>query len=152
MYDIPLSDRTAALEHPYDLEFRLEKGEGNTYTLITTMDLHGGSFYISPNAKRDFKGKFRVEIADQDHVVLGERIKEIPRSVEVIDLHPFVDGTVEWVNEDTRYEHTFTLMTKEDLDVGGKYSFTIEPKCTLEEVPFMIKQRSGVLTIEKWKC
>ena len=30
--------------------------------------------------------------------------------------------------------------------------FTIEPKCTLEEVPFLIKQRSGVLTIEKWKC
>lgn len=152
MYDVPLTDSAAAMDHPYDLHFRLEKAGGNRYTLITSMDLHGGSFYVSPNSTRDFKGKFHVEVADLGHVVLEESFKEIPRSIEVIDLHLFVNGPVDWVNTDTKYEHTLTVTTKEDFDIGGKYQFTIEPKCTMEIIPFLIKQRSGVLTIEKWKC
>jgi len=152
MYDVPLTDREAAMDHPYDLEFSVEKAGENQYTLITTMELHGGSFYVSPNSTRDFKGKFHLEFANLGHVVLGDVIKETPRSKEEIDLHQYVNGLVNWVSVDTEYEHTFNVSSKEDFDIGGKYRFTIEPKCTLEEVPFMIKQRSGVLTIEKWKC
>jgi TonB family protein len=152
MYDVPLTDSAAAMDHPYDLHFRLEKAGESRYTLISTMDLHGGSFYVSPNSTRDFKGKFHVEVADLGHVVLEDSFKEIPRSIEVIDLHRFVNGPVDWVNADTKYEHTLTVTTKEDFDIGGKYQFTIEPKCTMEIIPFLIKQRSGVLTIEKWKC
>ena len=152
MYAVPLTDRKAALEHPYDLDFRLEKTGADTYALITTMELHGGSFYVSPCAKRDFKGKFRVEVANEDHVALAADFTETPRSAEVIDLHPFVEGPVNWVNVNTTYEHRLTVSSKEDFELGGKYVFVIEPKCTLEQVPFLIKQRSGVLTIEKWKC
>ena len=42
--------------------------------------------------------------------------------------------------------------SKEDFDIGGKIIFVIEPKCTLEEIPLMFKYRSGVLTVEPWKC
>lgn len=152
MYDVPLTNREAAMKHPYDIEFEVKQAGPNTYTLITTMKLHGGSFYVSPNARRDFKGKFHVEVADRKHVVLEDGFMETPRSTEVIDPHPFIDGTVNWVSVDTRYEHTLTVTSKEDFEIGGKYRFTIEPKCTLEEVPFLIKQRAGVLTIGKWKC
>lgn len=151
-YDVLLSDRAAAMDHPYDIEFEVKQAGPNTYTLITTMKLHGGSFYVSPNARRDFKGKFHVEVANHDHVVLEDGFTETPRSMEVVDPHPFIDGTVNWVNVDTRYEHTLTVTSADDFEIGGKYRFTIEPKCKLEEVPFMIKQRAGVLTIEKWKC
>lgn len=152
MYEVPLTDRKAALEHPYDLAFRIEQVGNDKYTLVTTMELHGGSFYVSPHAERDFKGKFRVEVANEDHVVMADDFTETPRSMEVVDPHPFVDGPVNWVNVDTKYEHRLTVISKEDFEVGGKYVFTIEPKCTLEQVPFLIKQRAGVLTIEKWKC
>jgi len=152
MYDVPLADREAALNHPYDLGFSLEKATGNEYTLTTTMKLHGGSFYVSPHSTRDFKGKFSVELANDDHLTLANDFKEIPRSKEEIDPHQFVNGPVNWVNVDTKYEHTFNVTSKADFDLGGKYRFTIEPKCTLEEVPFMIKSRSGVLTMEKWGC
>ncbi len=152
MYDVPLTDREAAMKHPYDIEFELKQTGADMYTLITTIKLHGGSFYVSPNARRDFKGKFHVEVANHDHVVLEDGFAETPRSMEVVDPHPFIDGTVNWVNVDTRYEHMLTVNSSEDFEIGGKYRFTIEPKCTLEEVPFMIRQRAGVLTIEKWKC
>ena len=151
MYDVPLTDRSAALDHPYDLEVSLEKAGGNRYTLTTMMKLHGGSFYISPFSTGDFKGKFHLEVANQGHVVLDDEFTEAPRSKEEIDLHQFVNGPVNWVSVDTKYEHSFTVTSREDFDVGGKYIFTIEPKCTLEQVPFMLKYRAGVLTIEKGK-
>ena len=152
MYDIPLIDREAALNHPYDLDFELEKRADDKYDLITSMKLFGGSFYVSPHSTRDFTGKFRIEIAPNDSLKMGDDFKETPRSKEVIDPHQFVNGPVNWVKEDTKYEHRLNVKSQEDFDIGGKIIFTIEPKCTLEEIPLMFKYRSGVLTVEKWKC
>ncbi len=152
MYDSPLIDNEAVINHPYELAFEVEKTGEDQFTMITTMKLFGGSFYVSPHSKRDFKGKFTIEIAPNENLKLGSDFIETPRSKEVIDPHPFVDGPVNWVKEDTRYEYQLTAISKEDFDIGGKIFFTIEPKCTLEEIPVMFKYRSGVLTIEKWKC
>ena len=152
MYDVPLIDREIALNQPYELAYSVEKLKKDKFSMITTMKLFGGSFYVSPHSSRDFSGKFTIEIAPNENLKLEADFTETPRSKEVIDPHQFVNGPVNWVNEDTRYEHQLTVKTKEDFDIGGKIFFTIEPKCTLEEIPVMFKYRSGVLTIEEWKC
>lgn len=152
LYNVPILDREVAMNHPYDIDFDLEKVGEDQYRLITNMKLHGGSFYVSPYSTNDFKGKFRIEIANDDHMVMEDAFTEKPRSREEIDLHQFVNGPVNWVSEDTRYEHTFTVRSTVDFAVGGKYQFTIEPRCTMEIVPFLIKNRSGVLSIEKAGC
>jgi hypothetical protein len=152
MYDSPLIVREVAINNPYVLSFDIEKGKDDQYSMVTTMKLFGGSFYVSPHSTRDFKGRFTIELVDNDHLILGDNFKETPRSEEVFDPHQFVNGLVNWVQEDTRYDHSLTVKSQEDFDVGGKIIFTIEPKCTLEEIPFMIKYRSGVLSIEDWKC
>ncbi len=152
MYDSPLIDRKVALNHPYELTYSVEKIRKGQYRMITTMKLFGGSFYVSPHSTGDFKGKFTIEIAPNENLTMGADFEETPRSKEVIDPHPFVGGPVNWVNEDTRYEHRLSINSQEDFEVGGKIIFTIEPKCTLEEIPVMFKYRSGVLTIEAWKC
>jgi len=152
MYDSPLIDREVALNNPYELTFDIEKVKGDQYSMVTTMKLFGGSFYVSPNSTRDFKGRFTIEIADNDNLILGDDFIETPRSKEVFDPHQFVNGPVNWVQEDTRYHHQLTVTSQEDFEVGGKIIFTIEPKCTLEEIPFLIKYKSGVFTIEKWMC
>ena len=152
MYDLPLTNREMALNHPYELAYSVEKtGEGQ-YRMNTTMKLFGGSFYVSPHSTGDFTGKFTIEIAPNENLKMGANFKETPRSKEVIDMHQFVGGPVNWVKEDTRYEHALTVNSQKDFDIGGKIIFTIEPKCTLEEIPVMFKYRSGVLTIEEWKC
>jgi hypothetical protein len=152
MYDSPLIDREVALNNPYELTFDIEKEKDDQYSMVTNMKLFGGSFFVSPHSTRDFSGRFTIELADNYHLTLGEDFKETPRSKEVIDPHQFVNGPVNWVQEDTKYEYQLNVTSQEDFDVGGKIIFTIEPKCTLEEIPFMIKFRSGVLTIEEWKC
>ncbi len=149
---LPGTDPRAAQEHPYDLLFTVKKAGDKTYTLITTMKLHGGSYYASPNCSRDLKGKFHVEVAEQEQVIMAKRFQEIPLALEGMLHHPVVQGPLDWIDQDTRYEHILTVNTKEDVDVPGSYRFTIEPRCTLEEIPFVIKQRSGVLTMERVGC
>lgn len=152
MYDSPLIDRQVAFNNPYELTFDIEKGKDDQYSMVTTMKLFGGSFYVSPHSTRDFTGRFTIELAEYDNLELGDDFIETPRSKEVFDPHQFVNGLVNWVQEDTRYDYQLTLKSQEDFEVGGKIIFTIEPKCTLEEIPFIIKYKSGVLTIEKWMC
>jgi hypothetical protein len=152
MYDSPFIDKEIAIDHPYELAYRVEKTGDGQFDLITTMKLFGGSFYVSPNSSGDFSGKFTIEVADNENLQVGTDFLETPRSKEVIDPHQFVNGPVNWVKEDTRYEHRLTVKTQEDFDIGGKIFFTIEPKCTLEEIPLMFKYRSGDLTVEEWKC
>jgi len=152
MYNSPLIDYDVAVNHPYDVDFMVKKTTEGQFSLITWMQLYGGSFYVSPHSITDFKGRFAVEVAPNEDLVIEADFLETPRSIEVIDPHRFVNGPVNWVSEDTRYDYPLTIKSKKDFDIGGKLMFVIEPKCTLEEIPLMFKYRSGVLTVEKWEC
>ncbi|HCY80824.1 MAG TPA: hypothetical protein DHV22_04055, partial [Xanthomarina gelatinilytica] len=99
------------------------------------------------HAKKDFKGKFSMTIEDSSKLNMTDDIIEIPRSVEEMDTHPFVDGKVNWVRENTLYKQNLNILTKDDFEVTGFIRFTIEPRCTYEEIPFKVTQSSGVLQV-----
>ena len=145
-------DLDSVQNHPYDADFKVEQSDDGQYSLVTEMKLHGGSFFVSPTTDEGFKGKFRVEIAPNDDLLLGTGLTETPPTKTVIDPHRFVNGPVNWVTEDTRYEFPLELNTEDDFMIGGKLIFVIEPKCTLEHVPIMFKYKNGVLTVEPWEC
>jgi hypothetical protein len=152
MYDSPLIDYEIAVSHPYDVDFKVEKAEDGQFKLVTSMKLYGGSFFVSPHSTTDFKGRFCVEVAPNDDLSIGTEFLETPPTQTVTDPHRFVNGPVNWVTEDTKYDHPLKLNTDKDFMIGGKLIFVIEPKCTLEEVPVMFKYENGVLTVEKWEC
>ncbi|MCF8463729.1 MAG: hypothetical protein K9G41_02735 [Flavobacteriales bacterium] len=152
MYESPLIDHEIAKNHPYDVDFKIEKTSGGQYKLVTIMQLFGGSFYVSPHSTMNFKGRFTIEIAPNNNLSIGSSFVETPHSETVIDPHQFVHGPVNWVTKNTRYDHSLQLHTEDDFEIGGKLIFVIEPKCTLEEVPILFKYKNGVLTVEKWKC
>ena len=81
--DIPSlkDERTEiALDEPYELDFTIEKTSDGQYALVATMELFGGSFYVSPRSTGDFKGKFRVEVAPNKDLEIGSDFTEEPRS------------------------------------------------------------------------
>jgi len=149
MYDSPLIDYEIAVSHPYDVDFNIGKAEDGQFKLVTSMKLYGGSFFVSPHSATDFKGRFSVEAAPNKDLSIGTEFLETPRTQTVTDPDRFVNGPVNWVTEDTRYEHPLKISSDEDFMIGGKLIFVIEPKCTLEEVPVMFKYENGVLTVEK---
>ncbi len=137
---------------PYVLNFKIEKLEQENYELVIEMNLKNGSYYVSPNAKRDFKGKFSLVFDENDKLKLSSKLKETPLSVEEYDPHPFVNGTVNWVRENTSYHQKLKPNTNEDFNVKGHIQFTIEPRCTLEKIPFIIKYHNGEMKIELFGC
>ena len=137
---------------PYDLKMQINTLENNMFDFEVSILLYNGAHYISPNAVRDFTGKFTIHIEDNPQLEIVSELEETPRSVEEIDLHPFTNGTVNWVREDTRYNQTLKPTVETDFDVMGFIQFTIEPRCTLEKIPIIIKYRDGDLRVEVFGC
>jgi len=136
----------------YTLHFEIENTDNQNPSLIIDVALHNDSHYISPNAKREFKGKFHIDLGNYTHLSFKGDILETPLSVESFDAHPFVNGTVNWVDVNTTYKQPLHVKSKENFEVFGRLRFTIEPRCTLEEIPFAISYQAGIMKITYPKC
>ena len=145
-------DQPALFPEPYELGFTMNKLENNFYDFEVSMVLHNGAHYISPNAVREFKGKFTIKMDDTDKLETIDGLIETPRSVEEIDPHPFTNGTVNWVRENTTYHQKLKPTVDSNFEVKGFIQFTIEPRCTLEKVPFIIKYVGGDMRVELFGC
>jgi len=136
----------------YDLQIRIETSENNKQYLVFDMKLHNNSHFISPYAKRDFKGKFNFNLGSYTNLGFEGNVIETPRSIEEVDEHPFVRGTVNWVRVNTTYKQRLNIKINEDFEVFGRVIFTIEPRCSLEQIPFAISYKNGVMKLFSPKC
>jgi hypothetical protein len=134
---------------PYHSKFLILNHKDGSTSLLIDMELYGGSYFISPKAKRPFKGKFNVSIDQDSSLSLGDLISETPPSTALYDPHPFIDGEVNWINVNTRYEYALNVNPDEDFEVSGRLTFVIEPRCTLETLEFVISQRDGELSVAR---
>lgn len=139
-------------DQEYTLHFEIENTNNQKPILVISMKLHNNSHYISPFAKRDFKGKFYMDLGNYTHLDFDGDIIETPRSIEEFDPHPFVNGTVNWVRVNTIYRQPLQIKSITNFDVFGKLRFTIEPRCSLEEIPFAISYKNGVFKIKDIEC
>ena len=137
---------------PYELKMKMNELEKDEFELELSMLLFNGAHFVSPNAKRAFKGKFTVHLDDNDKLVPISELIENPPSVEEYDPHPFVNGNVNWVREDTKYTLKLKRNAEKYFSVKGFIQFTIEPRCTLEKIPIIIKNIKGKLRVELFQC
>jgi hypothetical protein len=145
-------ENTEPTEEPYTIKFLLETTAKNETFLVIEMELNNDSHFVSPNAKRDFKGKFNPSLKDNEFFTIEGELIESPLSVEEIDPHPFVGGAVNWVRVNTTYRQKISINTQEDFDYVKTVQFTIEPRCTLEKVEYIVKSRSGKVYFERFLC
>ncbi len=136
----------------YTLHFDIEKSKNQEHILVIAIELNNGAHFISPHAKRDFSGKFYMDLGSYTHLGFEGDIIESPRSSEEFDPHPFTGGLVNWVRINTTYKQALLLKSQDDFEVFGRLRFTIEPRCTLEEIPFGISYQNGVLKVIEPKC
>lgn len=131
---------------PYHLDLKIENTETDSKELVLFITLKGDAHFVSPNAKKDFKGKFSMTLNENSHIETQGKLIEIPLSVEENNTHHLTNGSVNWVRENTTYKQKFIVLNKEDFEVSGLIRFTIEPRCSLEEIPIILNQKSGKLT------
>ena len=134
----------------YTLHFKIEKTENNKHSLIVDIELHDGSSFISPHERKEFKGKFYMDLGDYDQLNFDGDIIETPRANAIFYGSSF--KPVIWVKENTTYKQPLNILSDDNFEVFGRVIFTIEPRCTLEQIPFAIKYQDGVMTLFSPKC
>ncbi len=149
-YEIEFYNKQIVTDSLYTLEFGIEKSDDGEYFVVTTIEPLNEAFVASPLSNNDFTGLFTFDLSINPNITVNDEIEETPRSIETID--PYEGVPVNWVREKTTYKRKLLISTEEDFDAGSKITFTIEPRCTFEEISLMIKQRDGVLTIQNWGC
>ncbi|MGC6430849.1 MAG: hypothetical protein ACON5F_07395 [Jejuia sp.] len=137
---------------PYNIYLNLKPVKDDVFNLVIDMRLNNSAYFVSPNAKRDFSGKFTFMLKENSQLSYIGTLSENPLSIEEHDPHPFVNGTVNWVRQNTVYTQKLKINTDEDFVVNGFIQFTIEPKCTLEKIPVVIYREKDVLKFEIDNC
>jgi hypothetical protein len=62
------------------------------------------------------------------------------------------EGFVKLVRENTYYKQSLKVLTNENFEVSGHIQFTIEPRCTLEKIPFILSYVDGKLSLKIDGC
>ncbi len=134
----------------YNLQLKIETTANNNYNLIIDIKLGEGAWYISPFETKNFTGKFYLDLGSYEALSFGENIIETPRAVASYD--GFADAPVISVKENTAYKQPLNKLRESNFEVFGRVQFTIEPRCSFEEIPFAITYKDGVMKLSSPKC
>lgn len=137
---------------PYELILDVHKLSNGIYDLEIQMLLYNNAYYASPNAKGDLSGKFAFFVKNNDSFILKNNLIETPLSNKKYDSSTNDKGLTSWIGVDTSYKQKLEITTTEDFEINGFIQFTIEPRCTLEKIPVIIKCKNGVVKFEINNC
>lgn len=137
----------------YTLKISLENANSTQPILVISMDLKNNAKFISPMEEKEFTGKFYFDFGSYEDLALDGQLTETPTSVEKV-LYPNnnTNETIKWVTDNTVYKQPLTIKTINDFEVFGRIQFTIEPRCTFEEIPFGIAYKNGNFIFIDPKC
>ena len=131
----------------YALKFEIDKDAESNYLLKVTIDLFKDSYVVSPVSKELYLGRFLISVTDSTQLSVDHEFKESPKSV--LSEDPFGNGPVYNVYEKTSYTKKIEILDNNDFEVEGRITFTIEPRCTFEEIRFQITQNDGELSVKQ---
>jgi hypothetical protein len=151
LYLVPthFSDDLLRVDELYTSIIRLDKQKNDEYLLSIEMQLKKNSYFVSPNAKGDFSGKFTIVLTEPNKIQTNDAITETPLSKEEYEKH---NGMVNFVRENTTYKQALKVLSTENFETYGYLQFTIEPRCTLEKIPFILSFVDGKLSIKLDGC
>lgn len=146
-------DEVTVNHEDYTLQISLENTHSNNPILVIAMELKNNAHFISPLEEKEFKGKFHFDFGSYKDLGFKGEVSESPIS-ETIVLYPNFNGggDTKWVRENTIYKQALHLKTAKDFEVFGRIQFTIEPRCTFEEIPFAISYKDGKMVFIESKC
>lgn len=143
------SDDVVREDELYTSIIRVDKQSDDEYVLSVQMNLRKDAYFVSPNAKRDFSGKFTIVLTEPEKLIAKGTISELPLSKEENDKR---EGLVNFVRKNTNYKQTLKVLSKENFEVYGYIQFTIEPRCSLEKIPFILSYVDGKLSLKMDGC
>jgi hypothetical protein len=131
----------------YTSIIRVDQQKDGAFVLSVQMNLKKEAYFVSPHEQKDLTGKFTIVLTEPEKMLIDGTIIESPVA-KTDDLH----GFVKCVRENTQYKQTLKVLSKENFEVYGYLQFTIEPRCTLEKIPFILSYQDGKLSVKLDGC
>lgn len=131
----------------YTTIIRIDKQSDKEHVLSIQMNLEKNGYFVSPTESGSFTGKFTIVLTEPQHLQTNGAIIETPLSK--VDEN---EGYVKWVRQNTNYKQSLKVLTNENFEVYGYIQFTIEPRCTLEKIPFILSYVDGKLSVKIDGC
>lgn len=141
------SDDLVREDDLYTSIIRVDKQNKDEFVLSIQINFKKNSYFVSPNEKRDFTGKFTVVLTETEKLIPTGAIIENPMSK--VDQYK---GFANLVHDNTNYKQTLNVLSAENFEVYGYIQFTIEPRCTLEKIPFILSFMDGKLRVKMDGC
>lgn len=141
------SDDVVREDPLYTAIVRLDKQSDKEHLLSIQMNLKKNGYFVSPTESGAFTGKFTIVLTEPQHLQTDGAIIETPLSK--VDEN---EGFAKLVRENTHYKQSLRVLSKENFEVYGYIQFTIEPRCTLEKVPFILSYVDGKLSVKMDGC
>ena len=144
-----ISNGLYKVDNLYDLKINIETTKDNIQYLVVSIILKKDSYFVSPNDNNNFSGKFNLDLGNYQNVVFDGTIIETPLSIKKTNTNNI---TVNNINVNTVYKQKLAIGLNPDFEVFGRVQFTIEPRCTYEEIPFKIIYKNNKMTITEAIC
>jgi hypothetical protein len=141
------SDDLVREDSLYTAIIRIDKQSDKEHLLSIQMNLKKDGYFVSPTEPGSFTGKFTIVLTEPQHLQTNGAIIETPLSK--VDEN---QGFVKWVRQNTHYKQSLKVLTKENFEVYGYIQFTIEPRCSLEKIPFILSYVDGKLSLKRDGC
>lgn len=136
---------------PYLVNIEIEKDMAGDFYLVSTIDFVDSAYVASPFSSKNFTGKFKADFKENKHASLHETLTATPKPMPKFSKY----GTNEvddWIREKTTFRQRIVLSKDVDFEIEGRLSFTIEPRCSFELVPFIIAYKNGRMTVKPGGC
>ncbi|WP_415060522.1 hypothetical protein [Flavobacterium sp.] len=141
------SDDLVREDSLYTAIIRIDKQSEKEHLLSIQMNVKKNGYFVSPTEPGSFKGKFTIVLTEPQHLQTNGAIIETPFSK--VDEN---EGFVKWVRQNTHYKQSLKVLSNENFEVYGYIQFTIEPRCTLEKIPFILSYVDGKLSVKMDGC
>jgi hypothetical protein len=141
------SDDLVREDSLYTAIIRIDKQSDREHLLSIQMILKQHGYFVSPTESGAFTGKFTIVLTEPQHLQTNGAIMETPLSK--VDEN---EGFVKWVRENTYYKQSLKVLNDGNFEVSGHIQFTIEPRCTLEKIPFILSYVDGKLSLKMDGC
>lgn len=146
----PYSDRYGEeiIGLPFEMELVINTENPDRIVMDVDLNILFESFILSYNSGDEFMGRFLITLEDNEFVSLSGAPIESPEPVEEI-YHWADNEKVQKLKGKVDVEQEIILLSKDDFEVTGFVSFTVEPNCNFYETHFIISNKAGVLAVEK---
>lgn len=134
-------------ESSYQVTFEIDSSRSPEPRMIISIDIFDKDFLESPHANGYYTDSSTLLLDENSKLVLKDSLETLQKSIESTD--PWGHGRVNLVRRNSTFAQKLILKSPNDFEVSGTFSFVLAPEIDLQEVKFMIKNRSGNLVIEK---